>query len=496
MPSSRVWQPKPNADPYVKITTADVLGAVKSKWQSLGSPEAQCPVGRFGAAGSLENEECKRRVAPLWDKFENVFPDLPKIGPYNNLVDLVPVEEVCQLGFFDDPEADIGDAPNLFQNAAGLATKLQEWFLRSQIPLYCEPAPIPPLEGGCFCWPYFVTVRYIVKYLGQLDYEPESSSTSPVFGPFRGAGLELTPGGDGELPGYRIYLKGQKNPGGFSYGNIQSCEIGSQEYPAAEGAGYSDCQITGVGPIRPFSLEELDYYGLGSATALPSGDGFCPMPSASPPLPNYPNTRGTYLPLPVPIISFPTGPGCPISDDIMNITVNLNVDAPLAGADGAPGKDGKPGPTMIKQINKIKSERDLFVVPMGQGNKGGVFSVPYGCAFMVIRFNVDGVTQENYSAQRVFFSPEQDDSRRKEIGIGNAYLRLKNSGYGTQERIVLSMGNTLIPVPEIDSIQQWELVINDKGDAGFTVVDLGYRHVIRRVDNPEDVAAISYYDPN
>jgi hypothetical protein len=495
MPNSRVWQAKAGAPPYVEIRTADVWGQVKAKWQSLGSPEAQCPVGRFGAAGSLENEECKRRVAPLWDRFENVFPDLPKTGPYNNLVDLVPVEEVCQLGFYDDPEADIGDAPNLFQNPAGLAQKLQEWFLRSKIPEFCEVAPIPPLEGGCFCWPYFVTVRFITKGVGDLDWSPVNESTSPAFGPIRGVGFELTPSRNGNLPGYNIFINGQLNPGGFRYGNIQTCEIGSQRYPTAAGSGFEDVQIISVGPIVPFTVEDIDFYGLGYATAMPSGDGFCPLPDATPPLPNYPNTRGVYVPLPVPIISFPTGTGCPLPEDNLNITIELNVDAPLAGADGAPGEKGKDGPTVIKQILKTRGSDLIGTSPPNGGTYGGVYPLPRGCAYVAIKFNVDGVTQSNYSGQRVFFSPADDYERRKEIGLGNAYLRMKNTSGMTLERMVLSMGRTLVFVPESAQELEWELVVNDKGDVGFEVEDLGHRHVLRQLDNIDDIDSLYYSEP-
>jgi hypothetical protein len=132
---------------------------------------------------------------------------------------------------------------------------------------------------------------------------------------------------------------------------------------------------------------------------------------------------------------------------------------------------------------------------MGGGYKGGVVYLPRHCAYVRIRFKVSGATQENYSGRRIFFEPADSWERRKEIGLGNAYLRLTNSDDATLERIQLSMENTLIAVPKCPQNESWQLVLNDKGDVGYEVIDLGYRHVLRKVDNPENVSGFEYYEP-
>lgn len=495
MQQSKVWKPKQGAPDYVEIRTADVWGQVKSKWERLGSPEAQCPVGQFGAAGSLENEECKRRVAPIWNRFEDVFPDLPETGPYNNLVDVVPVEEVCALGHFDDPEADIGDVPNLFSNPGGLAQKLQEWYLRSLVPTYCEIAPTSPMDGACFCWPYFWAFTFRAKLFGNADWDAPTQGSGVFFGPLRGFGVDLEPGTSFETSGYNIYAKGASNPGGFRFGTIHDCGIAVQKYSAGGGSGYVDAEILSVDSVTPFTPDDVSFYGLGYSATGPSPNGTCPLPNTAPPLPNYPNTRGVYMPLPVPIISFPVAPGCPNQEDNLNITFNLNVDAPPAGADGERGEDGKPGPTMIQLIEKVRDSSEQYDVAGGSGDKGGVYQLRKNTALVAVEFNVDGVTQENYREKRVFFAPVPDYAHRKEVGLGNVYLRLSSSNDATLPRMEISMSRMLIHVPNSFEFTPWELVVNDKADAGFKVIDLGYRHVLRKVANPDDIEEFEYYEP-
>lgn len=492
MPASKVWKPKPGAPDYVPIRTSDVWSTVKSKWTSLGSPEAQCPVGRFGAAGSLENEECKRRVEPIWNKFEDVFPDLPETGPYNNLVDLVLIEDVCALGHFDDPEADIGPAPNLFENPGGLAQKLQEWYLRSLVPLYCEIAPITALDGACLCWPYFWSCTYRTKVVGAIDWSEPSTGGGVFFGPLRGFGVDIVDSPDFGGNGYSIYANGASNPGGFRFGTINDCGIAAQKYVGLTGSGFDDAEILSINSVTPFTPEDVSFYGLGYASEGPNSAGFCPLPNKAPPLPNYPNTRGSYMPLPVPIISFPNGPGCSPSEDNLNITFNLNVDAPDAGPPGIDGQQGKDGPTVIRTILQRRSEFQLDSFEPGQVDMGGVTRLPEDCAFVRVTFNTSGVTQENYNSRRVYFAPADDPDRRKEIGYGNAYLRLGDGYYATLERIVLSMEQTLIAIPPSVEGQRWRLVVNDKGSVGYVVTDLGLRHVLRRVRDVEGIPEWSY----
>lgn len=495
MLESKVWTPKSGAPDYVPVTTTNVWETVKNKWESLGSPEAQCPVGQFGAAGSLENEECKRRVAPLWEKFEDVFPDLPEVGPYNNLVDLVPIEEVCALGHYEDPEADIGPVPNLFENPGGLAQKLQEWYLRSLVPIYCEIAPPTAMDGACFCWPYFVNVTFRARSQYTGEWESPVGSTGIFFGPYRGVGVDVSPPNESGQWGYVIYANGSVNPGGIRFGTIHDCQIGVQKYPLASGSGYDDAELISVNSVVPLTPEDVYFYGLGYSEKGPAEDGTCPVPVVAPPLPNYPNTRGFYMPLPVPVISFPVAPGCPLEEDNLNITINLNVDAPPAGEPGPPGKDGKEGYSMLKTIEKTSDEYVQWNVNGNAGERGGVYGLASGTAFVTIIFNVGGVTQSNYRERRVFFEPQYDDFHRKEVGLGNVYLRLSSSEDATAPRMEVSMERMLIQVPDSPVGRNWELVINDKADAGFQIVDLGYRHVLRRVSNADQIPEVEYVGP-
>jgi hypothetical protein len=179
----------------------------------------------------------------------------------------------------------------------------------------------------------------------------------------------------------------------------------------------------------------------------------------------------------------------------MDFTVNL-ISAPgPPGIDGIQGEDGKDGPTVISQIVEKRGEETIENVPMGAGNYGGVFSLPPHCAYVVLKFKVGGVNQANYSNRRVFFEAPDSYGHRKEISLGNAYLRLSSTQDGTLERTVLSMERTLIAVPDSPEGEFWQVVVNDKGDVGFEVVDLGYRHVLRRLENAEDVEGFEYSEP-
>jgi hypothetical protein len=179
----------------------------------------------------------------------------------------------------------------------------------------------------------------------------------------------------------------------------------------------------------------------------------------------------------------------------MQIVVNLNVDAPPAGPPGADGKDGKPGPTMIKTIVEKRTKYLDSDVPMGTGARGGVFYLAKDTAFVSVRFKTFGVKASEYKERRVFFQQENDYTNRTEIDYGNAYLRLNNTENSTLERISLSMERTLIEVPPSVDGEGWGLVINDKGDVGFELWDLGLRHVLRRIENIDDIEEVSYSEP-
>lgn len=493
---SKVWIPKPNAPPYIPVTQKDIWDQVRGKWTDLGSPEAQCPSPQFGAVGSVENNECRRRVAPLWENFENLIPDTPTIGPYNNLQDLVSVEEVCALGFYEDPEADIGPAPNLFTDPGGLARKLVEWYLRSKVKTYCDPVDTLPNEGGCFCWPYFVTVRYRSKTLPGAEWSEPAESRSAAFGPIRGVRLVgPIPRESGNGSDFRIVVMGQRNPGGIIYGDTGDCTLEYQDYGNSGFSNFHDVELMELVNVEPFTTADMDFYGKSYDSVPRDSDGYCPVPPVLPPLPPTPNSKPFYMPLPVPSFIFPQPDYC-APPDMPNVTFNLNVPEGPMGPPGADGKDGKPGPTMIKTTEQVASVVTQWDIPGGTGDKGGVYNLYQDTAYVVIEFKVDGASQSNYRERRIFFEPISDDFRRKEMSLGNVYLRLSGMNDGSTERIELSHSHHLVEVPESPPGRSWVLVVSDKSDAGFRIVDMGYRHVLRRIENPDDVPSASYSEPN
>lgn len=487
-----IWERKPGAPDYVIVTTDKVWGQVKAKWNSLGSSDAMCPSPQYGQPGSPQNEACRSAVGPIWDNFEQNIPDLPETAPHYNISDIVSSDEVCALGYFDDPEADIGPAPNLFENPGALAMKLQEWYLRSLIPSLCRPKEQPPMEGGCFCWPYFV--RVTGEWRSSVDGSWSSvDSTTPVFGPVRGVSWELDEPSDGSPPGVSILIKGQFNPGGIRRGSTGDCTLATQDYITA-GSSFTD-SVRGLAIVSviPFTLADLDFYGIGHPGNLPPSSEFCPVPPSAPPLRDYPNTRPIYMPLPVPQFVFPAAPGCPVGqEDYLNVTINVEGAVGPPGPAGADGKEGKDGPTMIRRIEAINQPVVLGSTEPGEGSYGGVFNIPQGCAAVEVRFKVPFVEEDLVRERRVFFDPPEGGNFRVEGSWGNAHLVLSGGESGSLERIQFSRLVTSILVPEIPNSRNWSLVVVDKGDQGVEVVDSGLRHVLRRVANVEEIPTYDY----
>jgi hypothetical protein len=487
-----LWERKPNSPDYVIVTTDKVWGQVKEKWSSLGSPDAMCPSPKYGQPGSAQNDACRSAVGPIWDRFEETIPDLPATAPHYSISDVVPVEEVCALGYSEDPEADIGPPVNLFENPGALAQKLQEWYLRSLIPSLCQPVESPPLEGGCFCWPYFVKAKFEVRRYLSGEWEEVEARTA-VYGPFRGQGWDYVEPEAGGFPGVNVYVRGQENVGGFKTGGLDTCTLGTQKYPLFGGFGYDQARAITILEVVPFTIADIDFYGLsGSVGFLPTSE-FCPTPQGLPPLNDYPNTRPVYMPEPIPVFRFPAAPGCPLGEeDYMIFTVNVEGAVGPPGPPGVDGKEGKDGPTMIRRIEAIQQPLKLGETDVGAGELGGSYSIPRGCAAVEVKFKVPFVEEDLVRERRVFFDPPEGGNFRVEGSWGNAHLVMSGAEQGSLERIQFSRLVTSIYVPELPDSRNWTLVVVDKGDQGIEVWDTGLRHVLRKVGNIDDIPSYDY----
>jgi hypothetical protein len=488
------WEPKPSSPPYIVISINDVWSMVENKWESLGSPDAQCPSPQFGALGSAQNNACREAVGPLWDRFKQIIPEWPKSAPHYGIVDAVPVEDICALGWTDDPEADIGPVPNLFENPGALAQKLQEWYLRSKVRDLCQRVDIPPMSGGCFCWPYFVKVSgAYIDASGGPDVPIDS--TTPVWGPIRSAGHSVEYREDGSLVGTRIFVVGQANDGGFPSGNTDTCLYGSQEYNAGGySAGIGVRNLTIV-EITPFTLADMAFYGISHAALLPPSSQYCPTPTTAPPLGDYPNSKPVYMPLPVPVFRFPSAPGCPVGEeDYLIFTVNVEGAVGPPGPKGDKGEDGEGGGLIVKKVVKTQGTNVLGETVGGGGEFCLEVSVPTNCAMVEVEFLIDDSDEAVNAGRRVYFENPDMGKASIEGSFGNIHLK---GGYGLSAslpRIQCSRVVTLVDVPEPLDSQNWTVYVVDKGDVGVRITDMGYRHVLRAVSNPDDVPTFDYYE--
>jgi hypothetical protein len=426
------------------------------------------------------------------ENFDKNFPDTPTIGPYNNIVDAVPIEEVCQMKVFGQPENRIGPPPNLFENPGALGQQLQKWFLESQADVYCEPCPNTPGEGSCYCWPYFVTIKSKVTTQGTGTVS-EGYSTSAAWGPIYGTGTRIVTINESGLLGFNVFVIGQKNPGRFSDGRFDTCEVGTQEYMNSGGSGYSDVEILEVGPITPFSVEDCELY-FGYA---PSGGGptatTCPVPPREPPLGNYPNTRPVYMPLPTPAFVFPPPSGCPTEYEPMNFIVNY-IESP--GAPGAPGEKGPPGPpgdSIMRTPRQKSSRRVLQDVDPGTGAYGIRARLPASIAYVNVTWKSTGLNRSS-NGPRILFEAPYGQGDRREILCGNLYLVHEPSNSVVAPYMHSSADSVMVFVPDSHGEEIWSLQVRDTFDVGFTVESLGSFYSTWKFQNPEDIPELRYED--
>jgi hypothetical protein len=488
--AGQCYQPKAGAPPYLIIRTQDLFDAVRNKWSQLGSPEAQCPSPEYGEVGSAKNNACRSLVAPTWRSFSDNFPDTPTIGPYNNIVDAVPMEEVCQMKVFGDPENQIGPPPNLFDNPGALGQQLQRWFIESQAEVYCEPCTSTPESGACFCWPYFVEVELEVYYASGSG-STKISSRSPAWGPIYGVDKRVVYIEQDNEWRFEVFIIGQRNAGGIRNGNDLDCKFGQQEYSSAAGSGFNRVEIIGGPTVTPFTREESElYFGYASSDG-PAGADRCPKPPPSPPINLYPNSVPVYMPLPVPILRFPASDSCPTSDDVMNFNVTYVEQPGPPGPPGEPGPPGKDGESTVRIVRKVGVARSLNAVDGGSGAFGGETLLPMDIAFVTLTWNSDGLTSES-RGPRVLFEPPYGQGDRREILCGNCYLRNERTRATLAPFIHTSMKESLIMVPDTFGSEQWILVVTDKLDIGFEVKSTGSFHLWLGWSNPDDIPKIEY----
>jgi hypothetical protein len=488
--AGQCYEPVSGAPPYLIITTKDIFDAVKNKWSQLGSPDSQCPSPQYGAPGSAKNNACRSLVAPTWKSFSDNFPDTPTIGPYNNIVDVVPMEEVCQMKVFGDPENQIGPPPNLFKNPGALGQQLQRWFIESQADVYCEPCSSTPEEGACFCWAYFVEVE-IELYPASGGPSFRLNSRSAAWGPIYGVDTRVTYVEQDNRWDFGVFVIGQRNAGGIRNGTDLDCRFGQQEYGNAGGFGYNRVEIVGGPFITPFTRADAEFYFGYASTDGPAGADRCPKAPPSPPINTYPNTLPVYMPLPVPVLRFPASDSCPTADDVMNFNVTYVEQPGPPGPAGEPGPPGKDGESTMRMIRKVGAARTLEIVEPGQGSFGGETELPMDIAFVTLTWNSDGLSAQS-NGPRVLFEPPYGQGDRREILCGNCYLRNKRTRATLAPFIHTSMKESLIMVPDTFGEEQWFLVVTDKLDLGYEVKSVGSFHLWQSWSNPDDIPKLEY----
>jgi hypothetical protein len=491
---SQCWTPKPGVPDILVISTEDMLNAVREKWKNLGGVDELCPSPQYGLPGSPQHDACLRLAAAANKQIDEIFPELPEIGPYNSKFDAVLMEEVCQMRNTSNPNLEEPPFPNLMENPQAFAQALQKWVLESKAKELCQPCEATPDTGQCYCWPYFAdaTLELTLQGSGQ---KVTTTTSAPFWGPFYGSGIRISEDPDTGQFGYVAYVIGQRNQGSFINGNSGTCEAGTEEYIIASGSGYTGADFTTGPTVRPFTSADYNFYFSSGNSVGPIELGFCPTPQNPIAPPNMPNTRPLVMPNnpPTLIIQVDSPNGCP--NDVAQYITNFYETPGAPGAPGEKGDKGDTGDNMSRVIKRIADERILHEINPSEGYRGGSFLLPRNIALVKIVWKSGAITQDS-RGPRVFFQAPFGQSDRNEVGLGNLYLRHDRSGATLAPFMHTSMMNTLIKVPDLFIDEQWSVVVTDKYDLGFTIYDLGSYWDWARIQNPEDVPEIEYMAPS